>query len=181
MSFKNSGTTPSGRQFFRGEAILVERISHCLSGHIAEIGESDGEDFVTANVQTGVLNTMGGGSGSGKGPDQVSNPKFPPVEYEATGYRHQSTRQGRGDSGSSKGMLLFCFANETPTFAMGDAPGTTQPLEHTQPVDEPAGSNAPAVAAPPTPKQADPVRDPRDTNKDGVVSRKEQRNFDQKG
>jgi len=151
MSFKNSGTTPSGRQFFRGEPILVERISHCLTAHIAEIGESNGEDFVTANVMTGVLNTMGGGSGSGKGPDQVSNPKFPPLEYEGTGYRHQSTKQVRGEAGTSKGMLLFCFANEEPTFAMGDAPGTAAPAEVVQPVDVAPGSSNDGPVQPKTP------------------------------
>jgi|SRR6185436_4162331 len=168
MSFQNSGTTPDGQVFYRGDAIIVSRLSHQIAGHIAEIGESDGEIFVTANLMTGVLNTMGGAGAK----------KFPPVEYEGTGYRHQSTKLGRGESGSHEGMLLFCFSHETPNFATGGAPIPAG--EVTQPVDVNTGNDPgrtqplPVIAKPAEQvAEEEGVFAPADADKDGEVSRRE--------
>lgn len=170
MSFQNSGLTPDGRRFHRGEPIIVLHLGHQLTGHIAEISESDGEIYVTANLMTGVLNSMSSiaspvDPATGK---QTSLPgKFPPIEYVGTGFRHQSTRLVRGEQASSKGMRLFCFADETPNFAMGDAPGT--PAINQPPPTQDVSGDVPEG------QSSNQEFDPADKNKDGVVTRQEKR------
>lgn len=175
MSFQNSGTTPDGQVIYRGDPILVEYSSHLLCGRISEISTgSGGEVFVTATLDTGVLNTMGG--------DASKN--VPDVKYVGTGYYHQSTKQVRGEN-AARPTNLFCLAHETPTFAMGEAPGTVHEQEHAEAVDR---GNDPGKTAPleVTGKPADQVAEdgevfaPADTNKDGVISRKETKDFKKK-
>jgi hypothetical protein len=171
MSFQNSGITPSGRVFYRGEAVLVEEISHLLCGRISEIGTGDGgEVIVFITVDQGVLNTMGG--------DKSKD--VPATKYLGQGFHHQSTKQTR--VGGAK-PSLFCFANEEPTFAMAGAPDAehapvVEEVTQDVPVDtgNDPGKTAP-LPEPPSPKNPEKQFDPADADHSGTVSRKEQKEF----
>ena len=169
MSFQNSGTTPDGQVFYRGDAILVEHLSHLLSGRVSEISIGDGgEVIIFPTVDQGVLNTMGG--------DATKN--VPDTAYLGQGFLHQSTKQVRGEK-AEKPENLFCFAHETPTFAMGGAAAAPAEVVQSAPSTE---GNDPGKTAPlpvtATPKgQVDRDLSPADKNKDGVVSPKEAKEF----
>lgn len=155
---QNSGVTPDGlRQFFRGEAILVNDFGHQASAFVDEIIESDGEITVNATVQVGGQHREDG--------------KI--VDY-GYGYRHQSTKQVRGEAGTTKGMKLFCFADEEPTWAMGDAPGTSTPTEAVK--DETEGNQG---DNPVPPLDVGGTFHPADTNKDGEISKQEKKDYKQ--
>jgi len=163
MSFQNSGTTPDGQVFYRSDAILVLHLSHLLSGRVSEISTGDGgEVIVFPTVDQGVLNTMG---------TAKDGPAVPDTKYLAEGFHHQSTSQTR--VGGAK-PSLFCFAHETPIFAMGGAPPV--PSEVTQEVPATEG-NAPATAPLPATPPPAAHEDSKDLDHDGVVSRKEQKEF----
>jgi hypothetical protein len=164
MSFQNSGTTPDGQVFYRGDAILVLHLSHLLSGRVSEISTGDGgEVIIFPTVDQGVLNTMGG--------DASKN--VPDTAYLGQGFLHQSTKQVRGEKAEKPGNL-FCFAHETPIFAMGGAPAAAPEVTQQVPVVE---GNDPGKTAP-LPETAPAVHeDSKDLDHDGVVSRKEQKEF----
>jgi hypothetical protein len=85
------------------------------------------------------MNSMGG---------DPAGKKYPAVEYRGTGYRHQSTKLVRGEAATSKGMQLFCFADEEPTFAMGDAPGQAATPQPPVTVEVSSGQESAPRAAP---------------------------------
>jgi hypothetical protein len=167
MSFQNSGITPSGRIFYRGENVLVEYVSHLLSGRISEISTGDfGEAVVNVTVDAGVLNTMGGKSATlveilrQTGVPIMDN--VPATIYLDRGFHHQSTTQTR--VGGAK-PSLFCFADEEPTFAMAGAPDAEAAPVIEEVTQEVEADTTPAQVQGPLDNF-----DPRDTDQDGQVS-----------
>lgn len=110
--FTNSGITPNGRQFLRGEAVLVRYGAGTFTAFIDRINSPagnlpDNEVTISVLIITGFLRTMD---------STPVDPKFSetPVAY-SDGYYHQSTKIRRGEQ-SQRPAFLFCFTDEEPVW-----------------------------------------------------------------
>jgi hypothetical protein len=164
LKFYTSFTAANGATASRGEAGLFEDMARIRTGHIVDIRDNLSAHYVTANIATGDENSLRGAAA---------------VRFEGSGYYHLADK---GKPGVPNGAKFFVTVKEGEQAAIdlhahmtGVSEGVTNPP---QAVEQPGDSDFPPTENQPTEAKFDPA----DTNRDGVVSPKEQKRYDrQKG